>query len=412
MSFQPTTKLSPKEILSAGRLLARERAPYFGAALIGLVPRETDGLGTIGVTATGILMWDPAVVGTWTVDQMAGALVHEVGHVLHKHHERFVGRESAIANLAMDLALNPDIMEMGFELPDMAKPVVPKTYGLPANRTAEEYYEGLAKQDKQGSLKPSVGAGFCGSCAQRPMPGEPDDGGKKDPEARSEADMNRMAKQCAEEIVKAAREKKAGSVPGGWVRWAEEQIQPAKVRWQDKLSRTIRQGVNHVAGCVDHTYTKISRRQAGLGFGIGRPVIPALWAPQPLIDVVVDTSGSMSENDLMIAVRETNGILLATGSKVRFTSCDAAVHELKTVKTWREAAKLLKGGGGTAFKPAFDAIAKQKVRPHVIVFITDGSNWDPEPIEPPAAKVIFLLVGPNRVKPSNCNFGSHIEVDS
>jgi len=399
--------LSPKDILAAGRLMAREKAPYFGAALLGLVPREAPGLGTVGVTDRGIMLWDPEAVGQWTVPQMAGALIHEVGHILRKHHERFIGRDHARANQAMDLAQNDDIIAMGFELPPNG--LYPKNMGFKPNLSAEEYYTLLEKKDAPKQEKPSCGGGWCGSCAQRPVPGEPDEKGK-DPAERSEADMQRMAKQCAEEIRKASTSKQAGTIPGSWQRWADDFLKPAKVRWQDKLSRTVRQGVTYAAGAVDHTYNRPSRRQGGIGFGPGRPLMPAFWAPQPIVDVVVDTSGSMGSQELGIAVRETNGILRTTGSKVRFCVCDAQVHGLTQIKTWREAAALLKGGGGTAFQPAFDAIAAQRDRPHVIVFVTDGYNYDPDGLNPPkGAKVIWLLVGPMRQRPAP--FGDVIEVD-
>jgi hypothetical protein len=36
--------------LGVGRLIARARAPYFRAALLGMIPVEVHGLGTLGIT--------------------------------------------------------------------------------------------------------------------------------------------------------------------------------------------------------------------------------------------------------------------------------------------------------------------------------------------------------------------------
>ncbi|MCL6613874.1 MAG: VWA-like domain-containing protein, partial [Firmicutes bacterium] len=68
------------------------------------------------------------------------------------------------------------------------------------------------------------------------------------------------------------------------------------------------------------------------------------------------------------AVREARGVLLACGTKVTFMACDTAVHQLAEVKRWQDFTKLLKGGGGTDFRPAFEAVKKLKRKPDVVVF--------------------------------------------
>lgn len=418
--------LSPSHALAAARFMAASRTPYFTSALVGLVPRESThvvtpaGVPTIGVTPQAILMYHPEAVTKWTTAELAGALVHEIGHLLRKHAERFAHCTTpelrVRANMAGDLSMNDDIKAMGFELP--AGGLFPENFGFKANLTSEEYYRLLekrppppksgskgSKSDGAAGKQPGCGSGHCGGCSGNPMEGEPDD---SDPAGRSEAEIARMAKQVAEQIRQAQSQAGVGSVPGGWQRWASEILKPAKVRWQDKLSRVLRGGIVFRAGAVDHTYHRISRRQAGIGYGPGKPVMPALHAPIPEVDVVTDTSGSMGDGELTQGLRETAGIIASTGARVRFSSCDAEVHALKTVSHWKEILPLLKGGGGTAFQPVFDLLMRQRRKPAVIVFITDGGCFDkPEP--PPGVRVIWLLVGAHKCRPTT--WGEFIELD-
>lgn len=409
--------LSPENMLAAARYLAREKTPYFAAALMGLVPRPApwlrlpNGFPTIAVTAQAVLLYNPEAVTAWTVPQLAGALIHEIGHLLRKHHDRFAHctqpETRQRANMAGDLSMNDDIKAMGFELPNGA--IHPSTFNLKPNLTAEEYYRllernppppqqggGKGKQGGSGSggeHAPGCAGGHCGGAAGNPFDGEPDE---QDPAGRSEAEIERISRQVAEQMRQASNGSGAGNVPAGWLRWAEDVTKPPKVRWEEKLRRRLRAGVAHTAGAVDHTYNRVSRRQAGIGYGPGKPVLPALHAPVPEVDVVVDTSGSMGDGEISAALREIAGIMASTGSRVRFSACDAQVHSLATVTRWQEILPLLKGGGGTLFQPVFDQLMSQRRKPAVIVFATDGGCFD-QPNDP-GVPVIWLLVGAHRCK--------------
>ena len=258
--------------------------------------------------------------------------------------------------------------------------------------------------DGQGSAdaKPGDG-GWCGSGAGRPLPDEPEADGK----GRTQAEIERVRRDVAE-AIKADAAKGRGNMPGGWTRWAETQLAPPKIPWQTKLAKIARGAVEWAAGAVDYHYRAPSRRQAGVGFGPGRPVLPALFAPRPEVLCVVDTSGSMGKDELTAGLREIRGVLNRTSARVTFAAADAAVHEVKTVRTWQEILPLLKGGGGTDFRPAFEMASARKPRPQVIIFVTDGDGACPAEA-PMGIRTIWLLVGQHRRKP--CEWGEQIEMD-
>ena len=174
--------LSPKAKLAAGRLVVREKAPYVTAALLGLVPVETPGLGTIGITEKGFMLWDPAAVAGWTVDQVGAVLYHEVWHLLRDHgaRARAMGADHTLFNIAGDAEINDDIREAGWTLPDGC--IYPDTIGCEDGKTAEEYYASLRQQCKgsgeNAEQGQEPGPGWCGSAAGHALPDEPEGQGQ------------------------------------------------------------------------------------------------------------------------------------------------------------------------------------------------------------------------------------------
>jgi predicted metal-dependent peptidase len=124
---------------------------------------------------------------------------------------------------------------------------------------------------------------------------------------------------------------------------------------------------------------------------------------------VIDTSGSMSSRDLTAALTEVRGVLLAVGGQVELCTCDAAVHGLAPIRSVQQAAGQLRGGGGTDFRSAFEALLGRPrgKRPDVVIFMTDGQG--PAPATAPACKTIWVLIGNGSRRPAE--WGEAIEVE-
>lgn len=422
-------RLSAHDKLAAARLMARERMPYFTAALLKMVPRATPGLGTLGVTAGAVLQYDPAVVDAWSIEELCTVLLHEVGHLVRDHFGRCKrgSYDPKLWNIAGDAEINDDLAAAGLRFPAGVAPVMPATLGCPDGLPAEHYYahqqnqgeggqdgsqgqeQGEGKPGKGGSGgkpgdRPQAGGGWCGSGAGRAHPDEPP---TEDPDARSQSELDAMRQDVAQ-AVQAHASRGRGNLPAGLRRWADKVLTPPKVRWQDRLARVCRRAVAYRPGAVDYRYDRPSRRQPTLGYGAGKPLLPRMVQPVPRVAVAIDTSGSMGGAEMSAALREVRAILDATGASVDLCSCDAAVHGMGTVTSWEDAAKLLKGGGGTDFNPAFDALLSRNPRPEVLVFVTDGLGPAPERA-PHGVQVIWLLLGKYRQRP--CAWGDVIEID-
>lgn len=414
---QTLARLSPGQRVAAARAKAYELMPYFRSGIQSLVPREKIGFGTLGVSKNSVLTYDPDVMAQWTADEAGVVMLHEYLHIYMKHAERFErmvrsgvlsANDGDLFNEAADAEINDNLIEANLKLPKLGgnDPITPTGLGLKPHRTAEEYAQELKKRRDNGKGGGGKGPGWghCGSGAGNPLPDEPPD---NDPSGRTDIEQHLQRRSDSEQIRNAAS-RGIGKVPAGLAREAAADLAPAKVRWQDELSREVRSAVTFLTGVGDFTFTQRSRLQGSLEMLMGddAPVIPGEHHPMAEVAVVVDTSGSMGDDQIDRICSEISDMLKHMGgARLGFVACDAAVHTCKRVNNIKEIRKGLAGGGGTDFRPAFEALDIMKPRPHVVVFATDG--FGPSPDQPPKGMhVIWLIVdGKN-----SCPWGKVIDI--
>lgn len=387
---QPLDRLK----LLAARYRAAADRPYLAAALYALTIVATDDVPTMGVDKHWRCYVSPAFVARTAVPELAGVWIHEVAHLLRDHHDRAANlpreqrRSHRRVNIAQDCEINDDLLADGLPLP--ADRVEPRTFGLPEGRLFEEYLPQLPAD-----------VGYCGSGAH----GEPSpwdipgsDGGVSGVEADA------LRRTTAEAIRGHLRTR--GTVPGGWQRWAEQILAPV-VDWRRVLAGAVREAVAWASGAVDYTYRRPSRRSAALR-GV---VLPSLRRPLPHAAVVIDTSGSMTGDDLAAALAEVTGVLREVGvggNRLAVLACDAEVQATARVTTAEQVT--LAGGGGTDMRVGIRAALAAPQRPQVVIVLTDG--YTPWPAEPPGCRLIAGLIGaeppapPRWVEPVHIRPGS------
>lgn len=409
--------LNENDKMAAARILAINKMPYYRAAIFLMTPRRLPGYGTFGVSKGGVMFYDPGILAIWTVEQTGMVLLHEVSHLLRNHADRreVLYADSIEWNLAGDAEINDDLREIGDfpPLPDGSTGgVFPETFGMEVGLTAEEYYQAIKEQKKTSksienwvSGSRSVCAGQCGGCAGNPINEEEETAADAE-EGRSKVELKRMQRTVAEAAL-AEMSKGRGKIPNGVARWVGDLFKPPQISWQQKLAKIVRGSIAYRTGVVDCRFSRPSRRQAGIGYGVGVPILPALISPQPKITIAIDTSGSMGEEELRHAVAETSGVIKAVGGYVDLCVCDAEVHTLRPIRNLSGIAGMLIGGGGTDFNPVFEEVSKRRNKPDVLIFITDGQG--PAPEVAPKFKVIWVLVGPYRERPTI--WGDVIEIE-
>ncbi len=412
-----------RQQLAAARLWAANKFPYLATALFAATVIERPGIGGdgIAVDARWRLYVDPEAAATWTVPELGTLLVHHTGHLIRDHAGRAetLGVTEATAerwSTVADAELNDDLADIGLTMPGTA--ILPDDLGHPRGRLAEEYYaleraaqepqpdaeaegsggqggdddgpEGDDGEDEPPAEPPRSdhGSGAHNHARDWEDPDDGDDGGSGGAAGLSNHERDLLRAQTAQQLLDAVRTGQ-GNVPGNWRRWAEELLAPT-VDWRRALAAEVRRGVQHVAGAVDYSYRRPSRR-ASTSPTI---VLPALEKPVPEVAVVCDTSGSMGERQLARVLGEVEGLLDSIGlrsSGVRVLAVDASVQAVRRVSSARQVE--LVGGGGTDMGRGIEAAAALKPRPSVLVVLTDGLT--PWPSDAPRGMrvVIGLLTG-------------------
>ncbi|BBN50774.1 DUF2201 family putative metallopeptidase [Mycobacterium avium] len=386
-----------REAFRVVRLVAFQQMPYYAAGLFSLIPVAVPGYGTWAVDRWWRVYLDPALLlgeSAWPVREAGGVLCHELNHLLRLHADRATALPQPyrhdVWNLAADAEINDDLLDAGVELPEGV--VTPDAIGCADHGLAEDYYEHLCDDqddlgDAGGDASGGDGEPSCGSGAGlAPVPGELPPAQAVDGQTGVDDATGGVIRRQIAEAVRDAAGSGRGTVPAGLQRWANGVLTPPKVPWQRVLRSLTRQAVVEAAGRVQFTYTRPSRRQSpGL-------ILPSMRGPKVRVAIVLDTSASMSNADLMAGLSEIRGVLKSTGisgDHVTLLTCDAANGTPQRVRRVDDI--VLTGGGGTDMRVGIAAADALRPPPHVTIVVSDGDT--PWPTNPPRSKLICVIVG-------------------
>ena len=159
-----------------------------------------------------------------------------------------------------------------------------------------------------------------------------------------------------------------GKLPGHLQTLIEKALTP-KIDWKMTLARFLR--ANNKS---DFTWVKPNRRFVSRGL-----YLPSLHTPcLEEIAVAVDTSGSISEEELLQFTGEITSILHDTDpERIHFLQCDTEVRA--DDEYTRESLPLkitYRGRGGTSFSPVMDHITTEHPGVSALVYLTDLESTD------------------------------------
>lgn len=356
-------------------------------------------------------------------------LVHEILHIVFEHLSIPRSFDSNIANIAADAVINRIISrDSGLSLGDLPAGIVTplgdsitksgftvgtgsakQTFLIDDFETKDwlpiywDIYHSLEQEGKAAGCTPSELADYIRKRAKELSDLNPlgnsvdttDDGDSP------EYQQNRI--RWRQKVITALdiQKKQQGDVPAELERFIATWTD-SKIKWTTYLRRLLKTEISR----DDFKYKVVSRR-AHLQFGGKRrpPIYPKIES-DALGDVflVLDTSGSMSVDDLRDGISELRGVRQATPFKLFFFSCDAqvykvAIYDRHESPDWSTMPVI--GGGGTDFRPAFQLIdqyrKQQKAKPALVVFFTDTCGYFPE--EEPSYPVIWVTNYPNASVP-------------
>jgi predicted metal-dependent peptidase len=399
--------------------------PYYAVGAHAMRLLVTPEVPSLAVDEWWRLYANPGWVERYDVGQVATGLAHELQHLLLDHAGR--ARTAGVTHATMDAwngeAADPDINDglcadckSCLPLLPLLPPewcALPGHFKLPEGRVAEWYFAERMKQRREakrasaGETKKNGGAGDggrgregegsssngqtrglsfgCGSGATGvPAPWEVGSPEQSGVDGLSDADAWDVRQQVARDVKKHAEQKGRGSVPLGLLEWSDELLRPRRIAWEHALAHALRRASHTIAGAVQHSYARTSRRQDAF-----RPFcMPAYRRPVPNVTLLSDTSLSMAaQRKLVRGVVDDACKHLSV--PLRVIDVDAAVHRDVVVTSGKNVAQV--GGGGTDMRVGIERALRRPKPADAIVVVTDCMT--PWPTVRPRAHVIVAAVG-------------------
>ncbi|GIV64584.1 MAG: hypothetical protein KatS3mg045_1923 [Bellilinea sp.] len=351
-----------------------KRFPFSSDLLV--LKRKEVSEGTVAVTRDFTLLYNPAFLSSIAEEEAQGVLLHEWFHIALRHFDlqnalAHVGLkyEPHICNIAGDLVINQILRSLGVKLPECA--LYPEKLSLPPMRTFTEYVRILIER---GNCQHSehVCAGNCGDIAR----GE---GLDVDPITRST--LSERAKRGLAEVADILRRQGQGT-------FGIEEIlgssMLSKVPWRALLVRLLSSALSNK---TVRTYAVPSRRDVA-HIAKGKKKHGAKVA------FILDTSGSMSDEDIKQAKREIIEIANRFAAVDLYLVTDKLYEVIKNVRGHMVPEKYSRGG--TDLRPAIEEADRQNY--DLLICFTDGYTDWPARIK---HKMLVVLVVDTRV-PDYC----------
>jgi predicted metal-dependent peptidase len=360
------------QMISAVLLRLRMRSPFFATLALFARVRLSDEIDTAATDGRTVFI-NPHYFQMLAALEQEQLVLHCVLHAALLHVTRRGERDPEIWNLASDIVVNGIIAGIaGMVLPDDAV----RNQRLEQLSVEEVYEVLLYSADRPigvelDLLEPPDGWGQA--------EGGSDQGSiATSRNARLEAYW-RDAHQHASVIALAVAQ---GTRPAGLTRELE-MLNPASLDWRTYLWRYMAQTPTDFQG--------YDRRFMGRGL-----YLDALEGEMLRVCVAVDTSGSVDDRQVRLLVSEVQGILQA----YPHVYCDLYYADAQAYGPFPLAADSPIpppiGGGGTDFRPFFEAVA-QRYAPHehtICIYLTDG--FGDFPVQPPELSVLWVVTAGGR----------------
>ena len=333
--------------------------------------------------------FNPSWVAEATHDELKGCIAHIVFACALKHHVRRGARDDAKWQRASRYATAPMLIEQDLWVPQevsitnaaatlKALPVETLYDRLPdppkndQSQPQPQQPPGAGQQPPQGGGAPQPQPGNAqsdsnagDSNAGEPMPGEIQDA----PEGKAE-EQDRQWDKASKQAMQVS--KTTGDDPGNIASAFDGQHEHRR-DWQDLLREYMR-----TVAPTDYSWTRPNRR-----FIAQDIYLPSLHGEGmgPVV-IAIDTSGSVDDAYINRACAEIFAITEDVKPESIFViQCDTRIADLMHFDPMDAPQEIeIKGRGGTRFQPVFDYIARNDIRPDVMIYMTDLRG--PHPSEP------------------------------
>jgi len=299
---------------------------------------------TTTASADGVtLRFNPTFFMGMDVDERIFLLIHETMHCAYLHMERFQSWMCPDrANIAMDHAINLQLIASGFK--------------MPKNGHADPAFTGMNWEAIYPLLPANPGKPMMADIRAAPAGMKPE---------QLESDMQDILVRAA--LQSQIANDKPGTIPGDIEIFLNRLLNP-KLPWHRILYKYLRNFAKN-----DYSFRKPNRRF------FPKYHLPSLYS-ENLIDLAIamDVSGSVSDHDFLNFVTEMASLMkMMKPENITLIQFDTNLKSVNKIKNLQELMQLtFTGRGGTDITPVLEWANKNK--PQLLLVFSDGEFRFPD----------------------------------
>ncbi len=395
--------------LAAARTRLILEKPFLGSLVMHL-PLKAANAKWCKTTATDAknFYYNPDYIGRLSLEQTQFVLAHEAMHCALSHFARRNHRQKHRWDVACDYAVNMILDDERMHGPEhallnaayrglTAEEIYPVLHEDPPEETMDQHLFDPASDEQGGEGHTrDEGDGQGGSSSNEREGGGGRSQAARAPEDVAPSDPGRLDEQWKSRLAAAAQSaRQAGRLSPSLVRLVDHLLAP-QLPWRALLARYMTSAARD-----DYSWKQPSRRESAA-------LMPRLSSQSVDVIVALDTSGSVQEEELRAFLAEIDALKGQVRAAITLHACD---ERLDAQGPWHFAAwepvclpESLHGGGGTDFRPLFDWVEREHLRPDLLLYFTDAQGHFP-PGEPPYP-VVWLVKGKAGVP-----FGARVQLN-
>ncbi len=375
--------------------------PFLGNLVLHLPLKAAGDWCKTSATDAKNFYYNPEFIDQLDSHQIKFVLIHEALHCALTHFARRGNRSKHKWDLACDFAINPLLVKEGFH-PPLNLPILHKY----KNMIAEEIYPMIDDDIDAEPMDQHLYDDDSSDDQDKPSDATNIDNPDKEtqdgsdlfdkPQALSPDEIEQLSSKWQKNLASSAQlADQAGKLDGEFAKLIDFFLQP-QVSWQSLLAQYMSSLARD-----DFSYSRTSRRD-------GDAIMPALRSNQIDITIAIDTSGSISQDEINEFVSEVNAIKSNIRASITLIACDDSIDNklIWRFEPWDELKfpESLGGGKGTNFIPVFNYIESQDSTNSILIYFTDAMGKFPE--FEPNYPVIWLVKGKEDVP-----WGSRIQLN-
>ncbi len=367
---KPSSIKTAKQKLGEAKARLLLNSPYFGTLASRLEPDINEDIP--GFLSNGLkLEYNPDYLETLDENECEFMLANGAMHAALVHERRKNGRMGWLWQLATDHAINAMLVQNGFSLPPQVN-YDPRFDGMYAEAIYAQLKDEI--QNEEFNDDEQNDTGFNENNQQRRNELNNAEGDHDPDKKRPQMEVENVVDETLfEHFERAVRERmqRQGETPAGLERFFLRHLAP-QIDWRSELSHALNRHLRS-----DYALMPPSKKLL-----YEHIYLPSATSNTLDLVIAVDSSGSVDEILLGRFIAEVESLLETFGDyRIELLVCDAKIRSHRQFYPGEPVDFILKGGGGTDFRPVFEWIDLHAPTAPLLLYFTDldGRFPDTEP---------------------------------